>query len=89
LLPKKFNLANYPNPFNLSTTISYRLTAISKVVLNVYDISGRKVATLVNKEQNAGIYKVNFNALKLTSGVYLYRIVAGNFIQTKKMLLLK
>lgn len=89
MLTKKFNLVNYPNPFNLSTTINYQLKTASKVVLNIYDISGRKVAVLVNKEQKAGIYKVNFNATKLTSGVYLYRIVAGNFIQAKKMLLLK
>ncbi|HED05437.1 MAG TPA: T9SS type A sorting domain-containing protein [Ignavibacteria bacterium] len=99
LLPEKFNLKqNYPNPFNPSTTISYtigtgQLTAISKVVLNVYDILGRKVATLVNREQPAGNYKVNFDASKLGSGVYFYRIIANgnkvNFVKTKKMILLR
>jgi len=94
-IPDKFSLVqNYPNPFNPSTTISYSIPAvgsgnIAPVQLIVYDILGREVVTLVNTEQPAGNYKVNFDAGKLSSGVYMYRIVAGSFIQTKKMLLLK
>ena len=90
--PKKFNLfQNYPNPFNPSTMIKYKLVKPSKVELNVYDILGRKVATLINSYQNEGIYKINFNAEKygLNSGVYFYRIQAGNYIITRKMILLK
>lgn len=101
ILPSKFDLSqNYPNPFNPSTTISYQLSSTSKVVLKVYDIIGKEVATLVNKEQPSGNYKVNFNASNLSagsqglvSGVYFYRISAfgdaGNFTETKKMVLLK
>ncbi len=93
-VPNKFSLSqNYPNPFNPSTTINYKLSAISKVTLKVYDILGREVTTLLNKEQPAGSYKITFDASKLASGIYLYRIVAGSadggFIQTKKMILIK
>lgn len=89
-LPIQYNLdQNYPNPFNPSTSISYQLSAVSNVNLKVYDIIGREVANLVNKEQPIGNYKVNFDASNLTSGVYFYRIIAGGFVQTKKMLLLK
>jgi len=93
-VPNKFSLSqNYPNPFNPSTTINYQLSAISRVTLKVYDILGREVTTLLNKEQPAGSYKITFDASKLASGIYLYRIVAGSaeggFIQTKKMILLK
>jgi len=89
-----FNLKqNYPNPFNPSTTISYQLSALSKVTLKVYDILGKEVKTLINKEQPAGNYKVNFNVSKFGSGVYFYRLTANgkknNFVQTKKMILLR
>ena len=80
---------NYPNPFNPSTTISYQIPVPGKVTLKIYDILGREVTTLVNKEQKAGNYKVNFDASRLASGVYFYRIIAGDFVQTKKMILLK
>jgi hypothetical protein len=80
---------NFPNPFNPSTKISWQLPVRGQVSLKVYDILGNEVATLVNEEKSAGIYEVNFNAVNLPSGVYFYRIKAGDFIQTKKMILLK
>ncbi|VAX15835.1 hypothetical protein MNBD_IGNAVI01-783 [hydrothermal vent metagenome] len=87
---EKFDLANnYPNPFNPSTKIQYAIPTSEFVSLRVYDIIGREVATLVNKQQNAGVYDVEFNASKLTSGVYFYKIEAGTFTSVKKMLLLK
>jgi hypothetical protein len=90
LLPTAFELAqNYPNPFNPSTTIQYSIKERSTVELVLYDILGRQVKVLVNEEQDAGYYKIQFNAGILASGVYLYRIQAGDFIETKKMVLLK
>jgi hypothetical protein len=80
---------NYPNPFNPSTTISYQLPTASQVVLKVYDVVGREAATLVSGKQNAGKYDVNFNASQFSSGVYFYRLQAGSFVETKKMLLVK
>ncbi len=80
---------NYPNPFNPATEISYQLSAFSQVTLKVYDVLGREVATLVNEQKQAGKYEVEFNAASLPSGVYYYRITAGNFTDVKKMLLLK
>ncbi len=87
-------LQNYPNPFNPSTTISYTIPTNTKngtvnVKLTVYDVLGREVVTLVNKEQNAGSYKVIFDASKLNSGVYFYQLQSGNFTKSKKMILLK
>jgi len=88
--PFQFNLSqNYPNPFNPSTKISYQLPVKSLVTLRVYDIIGREVATLVNEQQNPGLYDVTFDGSWLASGVYFYRIEAGTFIQTKKFVLLK
>jgi hypothetical protein len=80
---------NYPNPFNPSTTIQYSLKERTSVELILYDILGRVVEVLVNEEQGAGYYKVDFNAGSLASGIYLYRLKAGSFIETKKMLLIK
>ncbi|NOY88043.1 MAG: T9SS type A sorting domain-containing protein, partial [FCB group bacterium] len=89
-LPKKYGLSqNYPNPFNATTTIRYELPQKSKVLITIYNIMGQKVATLVNKNEEAGVYTVNWNASNVASGIYCYRIEAGNFVQTKKMLLLK
>ncbi len=94
-LPKKFELEqNYPNPFNPTTTISYSIPAAAEqnfapVQLKVYNVLGKVVATLVNNEQRPGYYKVEFNADNLASGIYYYRIEAGSFDQTKKMVLLK
>lgn len=88
-LPAQYRLEqNYPNPFNPSTMISYQLPFNSQVTLKVYDILGREIATLVDERQSAGTYKIEFNK-PLASGVYLYRIQAGNFIESKKMILLK
>ncbi|MGA7838023.1 MAG: T9SS type A sorting domain-containing protein [Ignavibacteriaceae bacterium] len=80
---------SYPNPFNPSATIKYAIPKDSKVSIKVYDILGREVTTLVNEFERAGTYKVRFDASAYASGVYFYRIRAGNFIQTKKMVLLK
>ncbi len=89
-VPKQFALdQNYPNPFNPTTMIRYELPVASTVSLKVYDVLGREVATLVNERQEAGAYSVTFNANTLSSGVYFYRLQAGNFVATKKMMLVK
>jgi endo-1,4-beta-xylanase len=89
-VPSNFKLEqNYPNPFNPSTNIRYSLAKPSKVTLKVYDILGREVQTLVNKEQAAGQYTVTFYANNLSSGVYFYRLQAGSFTEIKKLMLLK
>ena len=94
-LPKSFALyQNYPNPFNPSTMISYQLPMDSRVTLKVYDILGREVAALVNERQNPGSYSVTFDASKLPSGVYFYRLIAvGNngerLVSVKKLVLMK
>ena len=89
-LPRTFELGqNYPNPFNPSTVISYQLPVASEVSLKVYDMLGREVATLVSGRQEAGRYSVSFNAASLSSGVYFYRLQAGAFVETKKMMLVK
>ncbi len=90
--PIKFTLyQNYPNPFNPATTIKYDIPKAANVTLKVYDILGNEVETLVNKEQQAGSYKVQLAAGSrlLASGVYFYQLKAGNFIAAKKLLLLK
>jgi len=81
---------NYPNPFNPTTNISFSLPEQSNVRLTIIDLLGREVATLVNNEQrSAGNYTVTWNASSFASGVYFYRLQAGNFVQTKKLVLLK
>lgn len=80
---------NYPNPFNPSTTIRYELPIASDVRLEIFDVLGKKVATLVSERQAAGEQTVTFNTNALASGVYFYRLKAGSFIETKKMLLVK
>lgn len=88
--PSSYRLnQNYPNPFNPSTVIRYSLPQSGLVSLKVYDVLGQQVAVLLNSEQSAGTHEINFNASKLSSGIYFYTIHAGNFISTKKMLLLK
>ena len=96
-IPSQFRLEqNFPNPFNPTTTIKYtipvetlRATSNTKVSIRVYDILGTEVATLVNKEQSPGNYAVKFNASNFTSGIYFYKISAGQFIETKKMTIIK
>jgi hypothetical protein len=82
-------MQNYPNPFNPTTAISFQLSAVSFVRLSVYDVLGKEVATLVNRELTAGIHTVSWDAHDLPSGVYVYRIVAGNYVASSKMLFLK
>jgi CubicO group peptidase (beta-lactamase class C family) len=80
---------NYPNPFNPSTTIKYSIPNFSFVNLKVYDILGNEVATIVNEEKPAGSYEVNFEAKGLSSGIYFYKLQAGSFVETRKMILMK
>ncbi len=88
--PSEFKLEqNYPNPFNPSTVISYQLAVSSNVSLKVYDMLGREVATLVDEFKPAGSYEATFDAGSLSSGVYLYKLTTGDFIQTKKLILMK
>jgi Leucine-rich repeat (LRR) protein len=89
-LPDKFMLSqNYPNPFNPTTRISFQLPRSVFVTLKVYDILGREVSTLVNENEAAGYYNLWFDASRFASGVYFYRLTAGTFNQTKKMLVVK
>lgn len=80
---------NYPNPFNPVTQINYSIKEAGLVMLNVYDVLGNKVADLVNERKDPGYYTVNFNAGDLSSGIYIYRLVAGKFTATKKLILLR
>ena len=89
-VPTKYSLSqNYPNPFNPSTTIDYAIPVQSQVVLKLYDAAGREIKTIVNQVQQSGTHHAVLNASTLASGVYFYRITAGNFVDTKKMILLK
>lgn len=90
-LPTEFALyQNFPNPFNPATVITYDLPKDVKVTVKIYDLLGREVVALVNNEfKNAGRYELNWNAGKYASGVYIYRIEAGNYIKTRKMILIK
>ncbi len=94
-IPAQFTLfQNYPNPFNPTTLISYTLPKRSTVSLKIYDILGREVRSLLNSEQGPGVYKIEWDGknnygTKVASGSYIYRIEAGDFVQSKKMILLK
>jgi hypothetical protein len=89
-IPTEFSLnQNYPNPFNPTTKISYNVPQESNVTLKVFNSLGEEVITLVNENQQAGKYELNFNSTGLASGMYLYKIQAGSFTQTKKMILMK
>jgi hypothetical protein len=80
---------NYPNPFNPVTTIRYEILETNKVTLKIYDVTGREAATLVNEVKDAGRYEVRYDALHLSSGIYLYQLKAGNFVKVKKLMLIK
>ena len=96
-IPQTFSLEqNYPNPFNPSTKIKYTIPNVtlsrvegSRVILKIYDLLGNEIVTLVNENKPAGNYEVNFNAASLPSGAYFYKIQAGSFTKTKKMILMK
>jgi phosphatidylserine/phosphatidylglycerophosphate/cardiolipin synthase-like enzyme len=90
MVPKTYRLLqNYPNPFNPTTAIAYEVPSKCVVKLKVFDLLGREVATLINAEMPAGTYQVQFNASRYASGIYFYRLTAGSFISTRKMVLIK
>jgi hypothetical protein len=80
---------NYPNPFNPSTTIKFELPRTSQVNLSVFESLGREVSVLVNDRRDAGVHEVKFDGSNLAGGVYFYRLQAGDFVQTRKLLLLR
>ena len=80
---------NYPNPFNPTTTIKYQIPELSFISLKVFDVLGNEILTLVETEKPVGTYEVEFDATNLSSGIYFYRIQAGSFVETKKMILLR
>ncbi|HEY5124119.1 MAG TPA: T9SS type A sorting domain-containing protein [Ignavibacteria bacterium] len=89
-IPSSYSLSqNYPNPFNPRTVVRFQLSVVSNVVLKVYDVMGREVQTLVNEKLSAGTYEVTFDGSNLTSGIYFYKLTAGNFVETKRMILIK
>jgi hypothetical protein len=89
-IPDKFDLfQNYPNPFNPSTNIKYQIANSSLVSLKVFNVLGKEVAELVNEKQTPGTYEVKFDAGNLSNGVYFYKITAGDYSETKKMILIK
>ncbi len=89
-LPQTYKLSqNYPNPFNPTTQIEFSIPHTGAVKLIVYDLLGKEVATLVNKQMSAGNYKIQWNAQNFSSGIYLYRLETKNFVQVRKMILLK
>lgn len=89
-IPIDYSLSqNFPNPFNPETSIRYSIPEQSHVTIKVFDILGREVTTLVDGEKNVGNYEVKFNSKKISSGIYFYRIQAGDFLSTKKMIVLK
>jgi len=89
-MPNDYYLSqNYPNPFNPSTEIRYSIPQSSIVVIKVFCILGNEIETLVNEEKSVGSYEFEFNATNLPSGIYFYRLQAGSFVETKKMVLMK
>jgi photosystem II stability/assembly factor-like uncharacterized protein len=90
IVPTKFELfQNYPNPFNPTTTIGMQIAERGRVILKIYNMLGQQVATLVNEEMKPGTYEVTWHPIGQTSGVYLYRLQVGNFVETRKLLLLR
>jgi hypothetical protein len=89
-IPDKFELSqNYPNPFNPITNIKYQIIENGFVNLKIYDIVGREIATLVNKNQTAGTYETKFDASNISSGVYFYKLTSGSFSDVKKLVVVK
>lgn len=89
-VPKEFTLAqNYPNPFNPSTKIHFSLPKADNVFLAVYDVTGKEISVIANSYLKAGVYEAEWDASSITSGLYFYRLTAGNFSETKKMILIK
>jgi len=89
-LPNEYSIGqNFPNPFNPTTIIKYQIPGLTFVTIKVYDVLGNEIETLVNEEKSAGSYGVEFNASILPSGIYFYRLQAGSFVETKKMVLMK
>ena len=89
-LPSTFSLSqNYPNPFNPASTVEFRIQSSEFVTLKVYDVLGREVSTQVNEVKEPGTYTVEFDAAGLAGGVYFYCLTAGDFVQTRKLLLLR
>jgi len=80
---------NHPNPFNSLTTICYAIPTTSYITLKIFNLLGKEIATLVNGKQFAGEYEVQWNSVDLPSGVYVYRLETGNFVATKKLILMK
>jgi len=88
--PTEFSLSqNYPNPFNPTTSIQYTVGSLQFVTFKVYDVLGKEIATLINETKPAGAYEVEFNGTGLPSGIYFYRITAGSYSETRKMVLLR
>ena len=89
-IPSNYYLMqNFPNPFNPSTLIKYSIPEQTHVILKIFDMLGNEIRTLVNKEQHAGNYEVEFNASFLSSGIYFYTLQAGKYLQTRKLILMK
>jgi hypothetical protein len=86
---KSFPFFNYPNPFNPSTTIKFNLPKTSEVTLKIYNILGKEVVTLVSDRLSTGSYAYEWDASNLASSVYLYRLEAGDFVETRKMVLMR
>jgi hypothetical protein len=89
-IPIEYHLIqNFPNPFNPSTTFKYQIPELSFVTLKIYDVLGNEIEKLVNEVKPAGSYDIEFEATQLPSGIYFYRLQAGDYIETKKMVLMK
>jgi len=90
IAPNEFELyQNFPNPFNPSTIINYQIPELSFVTLKIYDVLGKEIETILNEEKPKGTYELIWNAANLPSAVYFYKLQAGSFVETKKMVLMK
>jgi hypothetical protein len=89
-VPSEFKIfQNYPNPFNSMTNIRWQMSNAENAKITIYDVLGREVITLINEKLQVGTYQISFDAGKLASGIYFYKLIAGDFIETKRMVLLK